>query len=432
MPNTLQELTAWLRDQPSDVTVHLRDLERFQGRPLPASAWKHAAFWSNTSAYAPAWTQAGFRVSRRGVLPDHVRFERVVPAGSASPRPSATAMQVVPSAGPREGGLPDVILVSCANTKLSAPAQAQDLYVSDGFRKRRHYAEALGVRWFILSAEHGLLAPGALVEPYDVALADQPASFRRAWGEWVVVKLVRELGSLTGAMVEVHASEAYAAAIRQPLQRAGAALHEPLRGLAQGERLSWYLHNDPPGSPDHDGDEGIPRGQAPAALLMDASRRYRLADVQPQQVPAEPGLYSWFVDRSGADDLARGLGHPVQEGLIYAGQAGATRRHSGKASSNTLRTRLLSMHAAGRASGSTFRLTLAACLNLTTEAGIDEEALTTWMRSHLSLAWVPLPGGHVAAAEDALLDELDPLLNLMGRRRTALRLTLKVLRKRLR
>lgn len=35
-----------------------------------------------------------------------------------------------------------------------------------------------------------------------------------------------------------------------------------------------------------------------------------------------PGLYSWWVDQVGADDLSRGLGLPLERGLIYAGLAG--------------------------------------------------------------------------------------------------------------
>lgn len=35
-----------------------------------------------------------------------------------------------------------------------------------------------------------------------------------------------------------------------------------------------------------------------------------------------PGLYGWWVDEPGAADLTKGLGHPVQPGLFYAGLAG--------------------------------------------------------------------------------------------------------------
>lgn len=57
-----------------------------------------------------------------------------------------------------------------------------------------------------------------------------------------------------------------------------------------------------------------------------------------------PGLYSWWVDTAGAAELTTGLAHPVEEGLIYAGAAGATRWPSGQASTNTLWGRVARMH----------------------------------------------------------------------------------------
>jgi hypothetical protein len=49
------------------------------------------------------------------------------------------------------------VLVSCVKDKLDHPAPAKDLYTSDLFRKARGYAERVGVPWFILSSEHGLV-----------------------------------------------------------------------------------------------------------------------------------------------------------------------------------------------------------------------------------------------------------------------------------
>src|SRR3954451_2475018 len=43
----------------------------------------------------------------------------------------------------------------------------------------------------------------------------------------------------------------------------------------------------------------------------------------------EAGLYSWWVDESGASDLSSGLAQGVGAGRIYAGQTGATKWPSG-------------------------------------------------------------------------------------------------------
>jgi hypothetical protein len=51
-----------------------------------------------------------------------------------------------------------VFLLACVKEKAAGPVPAGDLYVSDLFKKARAYAEAHADRWYILSAEHHVLA----------------------------------------------------------------------------------------------------------------------------------------------------------------------------------------------------------------------------------------------------------------------------------
>jgi hypothetical protein len=44
----------------------------------------------------------------------------------------------------------------------------------------------------------------------------------------------------------------------------------------------------------------------------------------------QPGLYSWWTDALGANDLERGLESELLPGRIYAGLTGATKWPSGK------------------------------------------------------------------------------------------------------
>ena len=74
-----------------------------------------------------------------------------------------------------------VCLVSCVGAKLSHPALARELYTSSWFTKARCYAESRGEAWFILSAEHGLVAPDRVLEPYERTLNTMPVSQRRLW-----------------------------------------------------------------------------------------------------------------------------------------------------------------------------------------------------------------------------------------------------------
>jgi hypothetical protein len=121
----------------------------------------------------------------------------------------------------------------------------------------------------------------------------------------------------------------------------------------------------------------------------------------------------------------------VTPGLVYAGQAGATRWPSGQPSTNTLWSRLTRMHARGRAEFSTFRRTLAAVLRkplgLTHE---DAPRLDEWIDEQLSVVALPVTDPDaLAELEDDVLEQLDPPLNLPGMRPTAIRTRLKELRR---
>lgn len=139
------------------------------------------------------------------------------------------------------GGAPGrVILLGCVKLKRASRAPARDLYISPLWCGRRAYAEACGLPWLILSAEHGLVDPEQPLDPYDQALAQLPAAARRAWGAGVVAELVDRYGALDGITFEIHAGEAYRAAIERGIGDAGGQLDVPLRGLPLGGQLSWY------------------------------------------------------------------------------------------------------------------------------------------------------------------------------------------------
>src|SRR3546814_11271274 len=76
-----------------------------------------------------------------------------------------------------------VHLVACVAEKRPRATRARDLYQSDWFRQARAYVDTPGGRWFILSALHGALSPGRLIEPYNVSLANMIAADRRAKSE---------------------------------------------------------------------------------------------------------------------------------------------------------------------------------------------------------------------------------------------------------
>lgn len=308
---------------------------------------------------------------------------------------------------------------------------AKHLYTSTLFQKQRAYAEGLGVPWFILSGEHGLVAPEEWIAPYERYLPDTPTAYRAAWAGWVAARLALLAGPVSGQIVEIHAGAQYVDLLRPLLVSAGAEVVEPLKGLAMGPRLAWY--GEQPTLSD-------PRDLTPHA--EDGAIVEQLLDVALAKSPVEflktgaasassPGLYSWWVDDTGAGDLSRGLGLPVNPGLIYAGLAGATRWPSGKQSNNTLWLRITTMHLAGNHEFSTFRRTLGAILaNAAGSSRVDEVALSGWMDDHLKVVTVAFDDrDELGRLEARMLKALDPPLNLQGMGATQVRRRLKELRR---
>ena len=72
-------------------------------------------------------------------------------------------------------------LVSCVKLKAAEPRSAKDLYVSPLFRALRAYAEASADKWYILSAEHGLIHPEAVIDPYERTLLKMKSAERHEW-----------------------------------------------------------------------------------------------------------------------------------------------------------------------------------------------------------------------------------------------------------
>ena len=86
-------------------------------------------------------------------------------------------------------GAETVFLVSCVSEKRAAPSPAKELYISDWFRKARQCVEKSGAPWFILSAQHGLVSPEAVIEPYEKTLNTMGLSERRAWAAGVMKQI---------------------------------------------------------------------------------------------------------------------------------------------------------------------------------------------------------------------------------------------------
>lgn len=129
----------------------------------------------------------------------------------------------------RNPGAP-IVLVACSGQKLAQAAPARDLYTSDLFKKARAWAEAYGAYWFILSAKHGVLPAGKVIQPYDESLNDKSTYELAAWnalvqGQFGSGHSDRPLVVLAGAR--------YRGWLGQIVHQA------PMRGMAIGKQKAW-------------------------------------------------------------------------------------------------------------------------------------------------------------------------------------------------
>lgn len=224
----------------------------------------------------------------------------------------------------------------------------------------------------------------------------------------MILQLRQHVGNLTDVRVEIHAGATYVNTIQGRLESLGANVVNPLEGLAIGQRLTWYTRERQ--AFDDQADRLIAR-------LSDASHAMPISDRLNDTGTdlASAGLYSWWADSIGAKMLTTGLGHHVNPGLIYVGQAGATSKN-GIPSKTTLESRLRQNHLGSNSGSSTLRRSLGSILaqSLRAEA-IDEAALTDWMNTHLQVITVAVADPRlIGSLEQQVLDALNPPLNLQG------------------
>lgn len=130
-----------------------------------------------------------------------------------------------------------IALVSCVSSKTPEVNPAERLYTSPLFRKASSYARQIADEWYILSAEHGLLHPDTVVEPYDKTLNKMPAAERRAWAQEVLGQLGQVLRPADH--VVFLAGKRYREHLVEPIKEMGCTVGIPMEGLGIGKQLRW-------------------------------------------------------------------------------------------------------------------------------------------------------------------------------------------------
>ncbi len=139
----------------------------------------------------------------------------------------------------KKPGAPRVALVGCSASKLKHAATARELYTSALFRAAYAYAEKTCDAVLIVSAFHGVVAPKAIIRPYDWSLRRYRKSEREEWG-------VRTVGQLLPSfalppLLVILAGRVYADALRHGAHWHNLPLPErPLAGIRGcGPRVRW-------------------------------------------------------------------------------------------------------------------------------------------------------------------------------------------------
>lgn len=445
-----EDVRSWFADQYPDVNeatirAHLIGLTE-GGRP------KHVQFAQRSPVFrrVARGEYEPIPLAERGESPDvvvpstsnvkmsgngaHLEDRRDRERRAAAPRPggsdrqpttradSERSSELTPDDEEPEPLVPDVILLGSVGERVNVPAPAKEVFREVAFQLARLDAETSGGDWFVLSAEHGLVAPNEWISPDSRTLDDMDTDYRVAWASWVVTRLQSLVGPVDGATVRVDAPDAIVGPLFTHLQDAGAVVTSGriggvtpvLRPRAVPAEGDWAADDEPAPEPVPEPAPVVviePRS-AVAAHLLDPD--HVVAASKAAVLPESPGLYAWFVDPVGARELNRCLQLPVRAGLLFVGQVGGSRWHPQADPALTLVGHVDRVQLHGRSRDSTFRTTLATVLRRRLSmTSLEDPRLTDWMLEHLSVSWwaegEPV---QLRDIEQAVVRELEPPLNV--------------------
>jgi hypothetical protein len=230
------------RDGDAEITLRAGDIHRDMGltNALPAVC---SAIGSNRFAQASNVTPAG-RTGPANGSNAYFRFTLDTPllsphrATEPLPPPAKTTLPAAKDTLDLDGAL---VLISCVKSKMARPAPARCLYTSTLFRGARDLAEAQGARWLLLSSQYGLVAPDAVIAPYDYTLNNLKTDEREAWADKVLERLLPEAAGFR--RVVMFAGFYYREFLMTPLKQRGIIVEIPMEHLTIGKQLAWLAQH---------------------------------------------------------------------------------------------------------------------------------------------------------------------------------------------
>ena len=129
----------------------------------------------------------------------------------------------------------NIALISCVSKKIKNKAKAEELYVSDLFKKNLAYARIMKYdNIYILSAKYGLLNLHDEISPYDVTLNHMNINEKKEWALNVIKKL-KSLENIENTNFIFLAGENYRKYLLPEIKY----YEMPMKGLGIGEQLKF-------------------------------------------------------------------------------------------------------------------------------------------------------------------------------------------------
>ena len=98
------------------------------------------------------------------------------------------------------------------------------------------------MRWFILSAQQGLVSPDEVLEPYELRLSKTAREYRREWGQRVVNQLGDTmLGTVTASELRLSVGDTGFEPVSSPAGVTGADLRFPASDLRRHRTVARNL-----------------------------------------------------------------------------------------------------------------------------------------------------------------------------------------------
>ena len=128
-----------------------------------------------------------------------------------------------------------IVFISCVSKKLKNEAKAEDLYISDLFKKNLAYSKIINPdETYILSAKHGLLKLDDKITPYDVTLNRMKATEKKEWASKVINQL-KSLEDIENTNFIFLAGENYRKYLIPKIKY----YEVPMKGLGIGKQLKY-------------------------------------------------------------------------------------------------------------------------------------------------------------------------------------------------